>query len=80
MYYIKNIYVYTYEIEFYGKRIKKRITYIKTKKKGTKKVHHINCAMFAILLFSCVIHFGKWNLSDFKRQDTLYTNVFILTN
>ena len=45
------------------------------KKRGTEKVHHINCAMFAILLFSCVIHFGKWNLSDFKRQDTLYTNV-----
>lgn len=79
--------MYTHMIEFYGKRIKKkkkkkRITYIKKKKKGTKKVYHINCTMFAILLFSCVIHFRKWNFSDFKRQDTLCTNVmlFILTN
>lgn len=73
--------MYTHMIEFYGKRIKSYNIYIyihthnmciKTKKKrgGRKRYTTLLCDVCNIIFR--VIHFGKWNSSDFKRQDTLY--------
>lgn len=57
-------------IEFYGKRIKSYNIYMKKKNGGRKRYTTLLCDVCNIIFR--VIHFGKWNSSDFKRQDTLY--------